>query len=404
VPSNTLLTPTIIANELLMRFKNNLGFAKTVAHDYDGKFDKIGDTYNLREPVRFTTGTTADITSAIQDVTESSIPLTITTQRVAAFQFTSKDLTLTVDRFADRYLNSAAVALANAFEVDGLSKAYQNTANLVGTPGTTPATAKVILDAGAMLDNNACPVDGDRYLCVNPSTQASMVDTLKGLFQSSNDIAQQYRKGRMGEGLGFDWGMSQNIRVHTNGTQGGSPLFAGAQTGSSIATDGWTPGATIKAGTVFTLQTTGSAAKVYAVNPVSGDTLDYQQQFVVTADVTATDGTATLSISPAIVTTGAKKNVSVAPGDNAVITIVGSASTGYAQNLAYHKKAFQFAMVPLEVPQGVHFAKTATDPDAGLSIRMVSAYNVLTDVFVTRCDVMYGWAAARSAWACRITS
>ena len=41
--SNTLLTPTVIANELLMRFKNNLAFASGASHEYDARFNKIGD-------------------------------------------------------------------------------------------------------------------------------------------------------------------------------------------------------------------------------------------------------------------------------------------------------------------------------------------------------------------------
>jgi hypothetical protein len=399
--SNTLLTPTIIANELLMRFKNNLGFAKTVSHEYDEKFDKIGDTYNLREPVRFTANKTADVTSAIQDVTENKVPLQITTQANVPFQFTSKDLTLTIDRFADRYLNSAAVALANAFEVDGLTLAYQQTANLVGTPGTVPATAKVWLDAGTKLDNNAAPIDNDRYACLNSAAQASTVDGLKGLFQDSSAVASQYRNGRMGRALGLDFGMSQNIRVHTNGTQGGTPLSNGAtQTGSSIITDGWSAGATIKKGTVITF------AGVNAVNPVSGDDQGVLAQWSVAADATADgSGNATLTLTEAIVTSGATKNATSSVADNSAITISsGSASTGYAQNLVYHKHAFVYAMVPLEVPQGVHFGKTAVDKDSGLSIRMVSAYNVLTDVFVTRCDVLYGWAARRPRWSCRVTA
>jgi hypothetical protein len=399
--SNSLLTPTIIANELLMRFKNNLAFAKTTSHEYDDKFDKIGDTYNLREPVRFVANSGADVTSQIQDVTENKVALQVATQKNAAFQFTSKDLTLTIDRFAERYLDSAAVALSNAFEVDGLTVAYQATANLVGTPGTVPATAKVILDAGTKLDNNSAPIDDDRYVCLNSAGQASMVDALKGLFQDSTSISSQYRKGRMGKALGFDWGMSQNIRVHTNGTQAGTPLTNGAtQSGASIVTDGWTAANTVKKGTIITF------AGVNAVNPVSGDDQGVLLQNVVAADATADgSGNMTITLTEAIVTTGAAKNATSTIADNSAIVISsGSASTGYAQNLAYHKHAFVYAMVPLEVPHGVHFGKTAVDKDSGLSIRVVSAYNVLTDVFVTRCDVLYGWAARRPRWSCRITA
>lgn len=396
--SNTLLTPTIIANELLMRFKNNLAFAKTVSHEYDDKFDKIGDTYNLRNAAQFTANKTADITSAIQDVKEDKTPLVINTQANVPFQFSSKDLTLTVDRFAERYLDGAALALSNAFEVDGLTVAYQGTPNLVGTPGTTPATAQVVLSAGTALDNNSAPVDGDRYLVCNSAAQASMVDALKGILSPGEAIGKQYRKGRMGAALGFDWGMSQNVRYHTPGTWGTTPQVDGAtQTGSTLNVKGLTTSTgTVKAGDVITL------ALVYATNIVSGDILGTTlRQFTVLADATAdSDGKAALTIYPPIKTAAPGRTCSVSPADSANITVTGTAA--YPQNLAYHKHAFTYAMVPLEVPQGVHFAKTAVDKDSGLSIRMVSAYNILTDIFVTRCDVMYGWAVRRGAWSCRI--
>jgi hypothetical protein len=191
--------------------------------------------------------------------------------------------------------------------------------------------------------------------------------------------------------------MSQNVRTHTMGQVAGTVLTNGAsQTGSTIAIDGLTAAsAVIKKGDKFTI------ADVYAVNPVSGDTLDYLQQFTVTADTTAsTNAIAALPISPSIVTSGPTKTVSAAAGDNKAITWMGSSATGYPMNLAYHRHAFTYATVPLEMPKGVHFASRATDKDSGISIRIVSDYKIDTDVFVTRCDIAYGWAARRPEWSC----
>lgn len=379
-----------------MRFKNNLSFAPGCSHEYDERFDKIGDTYNLREGARFIANDGADITSQIQDVNESSKALVINKRKNVAFQFTSKDLTLTIDKFAERYLTGAASALANKFEVDGLTLAYQTTPNLVGTPGTTPATAAAILAAGQKLDENACPSDGERYMVVNPKAQASLVDAFKGLFQSSSEIGKQYRSGKMGTAFGFDFAMSQNIRTHTVGTWAGGALLNGvpAEGATTIAVDDLTGSATIKAGDKFTL------AGCYAVNPVSGDAYDYLAQFTVLADATATAGAiASLSIYPAIRSTGPLKTVSALPADNAALTEVGTGAASYPMNVAHHKHAFVYATVPLVVPQGVHFGKTSVDKDTGLSIRIVSDYNVLTDVFVTRCDIAYGWKERRPEWA-----
>jgi hypothetical protein len=399
--ANSLLTPTVIANELLMRFKNNLAFASACSHEYDDRFDKIGDTYNLRVPARFVANNGSDITSAIQDVTELSKPLQINQQKNVAFQFSSKDLTLTIDRFADRYLNSAAVSLANIFETDGLTLAYQKSTNFVGAPGTTPNTATVILQAGQKLDESACPVDGQRSLIINPAAQASMVDTLKGLFQNSSAISKQYSTGRMGTALGFDWMMSQNVRSLTVGTWGGTPVTAGAslEGDTTVAISGLGASGTISAGDKFTI------AGVFAVNPVSGDVLPSLQTFTVLTAATASAGAVTVQVSPEIRAANlGRKTVSALPAGGATITrLTGTPGTAYAQNIAVHKEAFCYATVPLELPKSTHFGSRAIDKDTGLSIRIVSQYSILTDVFITRCDIAYGWAAKRPEWSTVIT-
>jgi hypothetical protein len=402
--TNVLLTPTVIANELLMRFKNNLVFTELCSHEYDERFaksgGKIGDTLKLRVPNRYLAVSGAPISE--QDTTEASVNLTIDTQMHTAFSFLSKDMTLTIDQFGDRYLDSAAVALANACDVSGLTMATQSTANVVGAPGTVPSTLLTYLQAGQKLSENAAPVDNNRSIVVNPAMEVGIVDALKTLYQSSTEIDKQYKRGRMGTAAGFTWAMDQNIRTQTVGPLGGAPQTTVAgQTGSTLLTTGWTAAVAprVKKGDVFTI------LGVYAVNPVSGDTLAALKQFVVTADTSSlVSGDLSLPISPAIVATGPNKNVSAAPGAGAALTFLGTANTLSPQGIAFHKEAFCFAMVPLEQPQGVHMAKVATDPKTGLSIRFVSAYDISTDRFITRADVMYGWAARNPAWACRIAS
>lgn len=394
----------MIGNELLMRFKNNLVFTKNCSHEYDEEYAKkgfkIGDTFKLRVPNRFSATTGAAISES--DITETSVSLTIDTQKHVAFSFTSKDMTLSIDKFGDRYLDSAAVALANAVDVSGLTLAYQSTWNSVGTPGTVPTAFSTYLGASQKLSENSAPVDDKRYVVVNPAMEATIVDNLKGLFQSGSEIDKQYKRGKMGMAAGMNWYMDQNIRAHTVGPLGGTPLVnGGSQTGASLITDGWTAAAAarVKKGDVFTI------ANVYAVNPVSGDTLGNLQQFLVTADGSSDgSGNLTLSISPSIVTSGPTKTVNAGPADNAALTFVGAASTVTPQGLAFHKEAFCFAMVPLEEPRGVHMAKSVTDPETGMSMRFVSTYDISTDRFITRADVVYGWAARNPAWACRIQS
>ena len=199
---------------------------------------------------------------------------------------------------------------------------------------------------------------------------------------------------------GIDTYMTQNIQTHTVGPLGGTPLVNGAGQNvnyspsvknteyvpgtQTLNTDGWTNSAAsrVKQGDVFTI------AGVFAVNPVTK--LPFLRQFVVTADMSS-DGAGVINnmpIAPAIITTGAFQNVSAAPADNAALTFLGTAATGYAQNLVFHKNAFGLVVVPMEKPPGA--VDVARESYKGLSVRVVPYYDGANDVSKWRLDVLYG--------------
>jgi len=399
--ANTILTATKITNEALMVLENKLSFTKGVMREYDDKFGvegaKIGDTLNIRKPARYLgrTGTAL----AVEDHTETQVPLQLNTQFGVDVSFTSKDLTLSIDEFSDRVIKPAMATIANKIDFDGLSL-YSSVANAVGTPGSTPTTLKTYLQAGAALDNEAAPRDGQRSCVINPVAQVEIVDALKGLFQSSDKISDQYETGTMGLAGGMKWSMDQNIFSHTVGPLGGTPLVNGAsQSGSSLITDGWTAAAAsrLKKGDVFTI------AGVFGVNPQSRQSTGTLRQFVVTADVSSDGaGNATIPIFPAITTSGAFQTVTGSPADNAAITILGAANTLTPANLVYHKSAFALGCADLYVPKGVDMAARASDKQLGISIRMVRQYTISNDQFPCRFDVIYGWKALYPELACRV--
>lgn len=402
--ANSILTPSIIAKEMLMAFKNATTFTKNADRQYSKEFAKtgakIGNTVTVRKPARFTVRTGPALN--VQNVTEEFTTLVLNNQKGVDFLFSTQDLTLSIDDFRARYIDEAIVALANQVDVDGLTMATQNTYNAVGTPGTTPATALLYMQGQQKLNELAAPKDGKRSMLINPAAEPVIVDALKGLFQSSERIAEQYDTGMMGRGLGADWYQTQNIVNTTVGVATGTPLVNGAsQTGSTLACDGWTNSTAgiLNQGDIFTI------ANVYKVNPISKQSTGVLQQFVVTA--TAASGASTgpiaaLGISPAIITSGPTQTVNASPADNAAITVVGTGGTLTANNLLYHKKAFTLGCADMEMPEGVHFAARATDPESGLSIRIVRQYDINSDTIPCRLDILYGWAALRQEWACRV--
>src|SRR5262249_13225017 len=154
--------------------------------------------------------------------------------------------------------------------------------NTIGTPGTVPAGAGAsltYLQVNQRLSEEACPFE-NRSICITPAMNANIVDSLKGLFQASDRIREQYNKGMMGQGLGYEgWYLDQNLRTHTVGPLGGAPVVNGAgQTGSNLVTNGWTAAASnrLKKGDVFTI------AGVNAVNPQNQQDTGVLRQFVVT--------------------------------------------------------------------------------------------------------------------------
>ena len=401
--ANTLLTISMITNEALRVLVNSLTFTKRVNRQYDSRFGvegaKIGTTLNVRKPPRYVGRTGTAI--SIEDATETQVAVALTTQFGVDMSFSSADLALSIDDFSGRFIKPAIATVANKIDYDGL-QLYKTVSNSVGTPGTVPSAFLTYLQAGVLLDNNATPMDGDRSIVVNPLMQATIVDALKGLFQSSNQIKQQYEKGEMGTSAGFNWYMDQNTAVHAVGPLGGTPLVNGAsQTGSSLVTDGWTASAAsrLAQGDVFTI------ANVYGVNPQNRQSTGALQQFVVTAAVSSDgSGNATIPIFPAITLTGAFQTVNALPADNAALTIVGAASTSTPQGMAFHKDAFTLACADLPLPRGVDMAARVSDPQSGLSIRMIRDYNISTDQFPCRLDILYGWKELYPQLACRIQS
>jgi hypothetical protein len=398
---NTNLTISMVTKEALRVLENNLTFTKGVKREYDDKYAvegaKIGDTLNIRKPARYI-GRTGP-TLAVEDHTETSVPLQLDTQFGVDVQFTSKELSLDISDFSDRILKPAIAVVANKIDNMGLAL-YKDVYNAVGTPGTTPTALKTYLQAGAKMDYEATPRDGMRSVVIDPTAQVEIVDALKGLFQSSNEISNQYKSGNMGMAGGLKWSMDQNVNSHTVGAWAGAGAMDGATLSGAtqIVTDSWTGSVTglLKKGDIITI------ANVFAVNPQTRQSTGQLRQFTVTADVNSTAGAATIPVSPAIISTGAFKTVSALPSDGALITVLGTANTLSPVNLAYHRDAFAFACADLQLPKGVDMAARVSDKQLGMSLRMVRQYDINSDTFPCRLDILFGWKAIYPELACRI--
>jgi len=412
--SNNLLTISKITNEALMVLENELTFTGEVDRNYDDQFAvvgaKIGQTVNVRRPGRFVGAVGPQL--VVEDLNETSVPVTLSTQFQVSTQFTTQDLALSLDMFSDRVLKPAIATIANKMDRDGLLMAKNNTANIVGTAGTAPTGLITYLTAAAYLDSEGAPRDGRRSVIVEPFTSATIVDSLKGLFVPTSQISSQYTKGLMGrDSGGMNWRMDQNVVSQTFGSYASATLSCNVTTATGFLSSGWAYSSNITIGATSAAATlnqgdTFTIAGVYAVNPQNRQTYGNKLRSFVVASTTAigSGGTATVTVIPAVITGGQFQNVSVTSTGSQTVTPFNNTGFVSAQNILMHKNAFTLACADLELPEGVHFAGRASDKEIGLSIRVVRQYTINNDSIPTRLDVLYGWAPLYPELACRIAS
>jgi hypothetical protein len=396
--ANSLLTPTVILKEAGRLFHQKAKFIPKVNRNYDGQYKrdgaKVGYSIALRDRNQYTVTTGA--TLAVQDSTETSQTLTVQTQKHIGLNFTSADLTMVIDEFSDRYIKPEIAALVANVEADALISMRKKVANFVDDDGNsfsflTAAKGK------QKLDEFLTP-DDDRTLLLCPTHATKYLDASKGLLNPST-LGKQYSSGNVVDVLGNEVNTTTHLTAHQTGT-------AVATTGYSVDNSGTTSGATITLKTGSTTFLIGDVITIATLNAVHQETkadLGYLKQFTVTADSGA--NATSLSISPAIVYTGAKKNVSTSSlgADRAVVKVGvdATASRTTVESLLFHKDAFIFASVDLE-DMSRYGGWGAVEEMDGISMRLWRQGDIVNDAAPCRLDVMYGFLARYPQMACRL--
>lgn len=399
--ANSLLTIDMITRKSLEILENNLVITRNVNRQYDDSFAvqgaKIGSTLRIRLPDRALVTDGAAL--SVQDDNEQFTTLSVDNQKHIGITFTSQELTMQLDDFAERVLKPRISQLASSIDAD-VANSFSEIGNSVGTPGTTPGTSAVLLAAQQKLNENAA-VMTPRYATVNPAANAGLVEGLKGLFNPTDTISRQFKNGMMGMGvLGYEEiNMSQSIKQFTTGTRdatGGTTSAAVTVEGATtIAITGAGATDTVKAGDVFTV------AGCFAVNPQTRESTGSLFQFVALANVTLDgSGAGNITVAPMYSASEALATVDTLPGNGAAVVFTGAAGTQYPQNLVYHKDAITFATADLVMPDGVDMASRQVHN--GISMRIVRQYDINNDRMPCRIDVLYGYGVIRPQMAVRM--
>jgi hypothetical protein len=410
--SNTLLTIDMIADRALAVAHEKAAFLGTVYRDYDSEFGKqggkVGDTIRIRKPNQYVRRQGSRIMD-VQDQGEANTTLTVATQDGVDMKFNSAELALSIDKFSERYIEPAVSVMVSGIEGDVLAAMTKAVYNTVGTAGTVPGASSditVLGNARAKLNQYLAPKDSNRVVQMDSITMASIVNGTKSLFQDSTQIKEAFREGFISRNAMADWYENERTLVLANGsdvtgTTDSTGLGTAASDGSYSTIDMHTTiaVATQVVGEVFTI------ANVYACHPETKAAYSHLQDFTITAI-----GASLTTISPPIYLSGAKKNVVKSDGtalattdfNSATLTFRGSASTSYRYNLMYHRDAFAF--VTADLPLMADAASCVRKQFDGLSLRVWQGSDIRNDEKLMRLDILYGYAALKPEWACRIIS
>jgi hypothetical protein len=407
--ANTLATPSWTLKEVGRGYENQIRFVNSIDRKYSDEFiqagAKVGNTINYRLPQRFTVsdGQALDL----QNLLDRTVPISLTNQKHVDMSWSCWQETTEVEEARSRYINKASSALASVIDNLAFSTVYRDVYHSVGTPGTTPSTNLTYLQAGRKLDDMGAPQD-KRVAVLDGEQMIVLVNANLSSFNPSNTISEGFRKGMFGSNvLNIDeWYTSQNRATFTTGTSTtATPLVDGAnQTGSTININGWGSGnTTLRKGDILTI------AGVYSVNPETYVSTGRLQQFVVTADTSdSTGATATLPISPSIITSGSLQTVSNSPANDAVVTYW-SMSAGGTQSatvsptgMVFTSDAFAGVTADLAMPSGGAKATRISSKARGIALRMAETWDVQTDQNITRIDTIVGFATTRAEFACRV--
>lgn len=380
-------------------------FLKNIDKEDSSSFDQVngynvGQQIMINKPARFVPSQSADITSTIQDVVEEKTTLTLNNRQVIPVALTSAEIqnTLRLKDWTKRILDPAVSSIAQTIESNFLQLAVNSTYNAVGSPGSTIFDTDTVLSAREKLMKNLVPANGKLKILLDSTAMRSAVNARKGLFNNTSEVGKQYIDGEMGQSDGFTFLENNLVPNHVRGTQtatGATVTTTSAEGATTLALTG-TSGGTLLVGDVFTI------ANVFMVHPITKVPTAILQQFVVTANNTASGTAYTgVAISPAIYAgSNGLQNVNSLPQSGAAVTFVQANGTSSVQNIAFHKSAFRFASVPLMKPDGAHMVGQETVD--GMTLRVWMDANVLTDKMIMRIDFLGGFAAVRPEWACRL--
>lgn len=404
--ANLFQTVDWMSMQSLLLLTNKCAVVTNMTTEYEEDFSKAwapGDTIRVKKPQRWTIRN--GLGYSPQGVNRQVVTVTCNQIFGIDFEWDGFERAVKMERsrkeLSRDYLEPAMSQIAQEWDSRGANFAMLNANNIVGTVGTDPtdfdstsaAARQRLVELGGASD------DGDRCIYVPPNIMRALKKSSLSFFNPVTDLIKQWRTGIVGSGDGFEWYESMSLYSYTTGqwaTPAGLTLNAAPASGAtSITIAGTTNGDQFNQGDVLTM------AGANQVNPMTRrKTTSVVKPFVITAPITATGSTTTVSISPALNGPGSQyQNVDALPASGAVVTMFPgttfSASTTKAgvNSLAFTKHGFAWVSVPMEMPEAAEVSWQKRDPETGATIAFLRMMDPVQRKMINRFDCLGGFGA-----------
>ena len=419
---NAFAVPDIIAREALYRLKHHLVIPIIANKTYNEYFEKkIGDTLTVKRPYKAKVQRGRQMKKAA--MIDKTVEIKIDTERHFALEVLDVDVTLHIEDYGRRYLDTGAEELAYEYDIVGANELGRGLFITHGANDDVADGMNLTISQPQLIRAHATkmaiPRNSQNFALLDPLDIANVSSEIQQIDMPEmvgQNIRESYR------GMLAGWRVLESVHVPPLEVAaiptGATPAVNGSsQRGSSIVTDGWT-----NAGAVVLKK--GQLIRIADVNEVQprGDrrVTGNPMTFVVTEDVTPNaTGQATIKIYPEInagttddvvanpsgvdlnevaqanLDASAFQTVDAVPDDNAAITVIGRVSASadaqrYRQGLYFCGDALEYVNVTLAKPKSAVYAGVERDSETGVSISYLADFDIEWRTEAERLDILFG--------------
>lgn len=361
-----------LINETLLplsmsRLKAKATMLDLVEKNTSDEAKKVGEVIRVPKPVKLGAAKVHGDRSTATDLVTEAVDVRLDKHMYQSFKLSDREFTGMMPGAIPSALESAVDSLAIDINASVIGKLRSVAAFSGKLDSTNARTKKDMINAKTKM--NKMKIGSDRFLVLCSETEGDLL----GEFTAGSDQKAE-TEGLIGRRFGFNVYNDIMLEDHTAGTAAGTDTIvtaAFASVGSKVLViSGANAGDTINQGDVLV---------------IAG------QSFAVATDVELVDGTGAVSIANAV-------EVAIEAGSS--VKVVGD----HRFDVAFTREAVTVVFRQLETPIDTSAVSVGqmTDPDSGVSMRMMAYYDGDSESTTWKVEVFYGVEAVAPERAIRV--